>query len=708
MQTSTVSGLKSKSILLPLCTSGNHGPSFARLGRYQKEGRSAVYRHWKFLDKPLLEHLDPSAATAHEIFEASVKKYANARCLGHRPYDPVTKQYANNFVWNTYAELALRRKNFGAGVVELHKQAGVTEEKYGVGLWCQNRPEWQIADLGCQSQSLFTVSIYETLGPETTEYIINHATLNCVITSLVHIPTLLRLAPRIPTLKIIICLDPLEAGEQPGNSKAELLNALAVDTGISIHYIKDVEALGAKSGLPMKPPRPEDLITINYTSGTTGNPKGVVLTHANAAAATAAARVTGDTMSSDVLISYLPLAHIYQRVAEHGALSAGASIGYFRGDILGLVEDMKILRPTGFNSVPRLYNRFGSVLRAATLDAPGIKGAMGRHVIATKLASMKLPPGQATNKHFFWDRVFTPKVAANFGFQRCRGMVSGSAPIDPTLHQFLRAAFGSDFIQGYGLTESYAVGVAQSQDDFSSGNCGGFGIGMEGCLQSVPDMEYLVTDSPNPRGELLLRGTARFREYYRNEAETAKAITDDGWFRTGDIAEIDSMGRVKIVDRVKNVLKLAQGEYISPERIENVYLANTNILGQAYVHGDSTQSFLVAVFGVDPVAFAPFASGILKKTINAEDIEAVKAAAKDSKVRRAVVKELDKIGKKNKFNRYELVRKVHLEIEPFTIENELLTPTLKLKRPQTAKKFRAEIDQMYEEALAEEAPMAKL
>ena len=527
------------------------------------------------------------------------------------------------------------------------------------------------------SQSLFTVSIYDTLGPDTTEYIINHATLNCVITTLPHIPTLLKLASakRLPTLKLIISLDPLDAGEVAGTSKAALLNALAADVGIAVHYIKDVEALGAASKRPMNPPRPEDIITINYTSGTTGNPKGVVLTHANATAATASSRIITESQPTDVLISYLPLAHIYQRVAEHGALSVGAAIGYFHGDILGLVDDMKLLRPTGFNSVPRLYNRFGSAIRAATIDAPGMKGAIGRHVINGKLAAMKLPPGKASNKHAIYDRIYTPKIASAFGLQRARGMVSGSAPLDPTLHQFLRAAFGADIIQGYGLTETYAIGTAQLDGDLSSGNCGAMAASMECCLQSVPDMDYLVTDSPNPRGELLLRGNARFREYYRNDAETAKAIDEDGWFRTGDIAQIDSMGRISIVDRVKNVLKLAQGEYISPERIENVYMANSNLIAQAYVHGDSTQAFLVSVFGVDPVTFAPFCSGILKKTIDPTDLGAVKAAAKDMRVRKAVVKELDRIGKKSKFNSYEKVRAVHLEIEPFTIENELLTPT---------------------------------
>ncbi|RDL38258.1 uncharacterized protein BP5553_02598 [Venustampulla echinocandica] len=673
----------------------------------EREGRSPVYRHFRCINSPLISTIHPDIRTAHDSFEYSLKKKPNARCLGSRPYDAATKSFGK-YEWMSYAEVGVRRKNFGAGLVELHKKAGITDEKYGVGLWCQNRPEWQITDLGCMSQSLYSVSIYDTLGPDTTEYIINHASLACVVTSLVHVPALLKLAPRIPTLKLIVCMDPLDAGEQPGYSKKDLLNSLAADAGIAIHYLQDVEALGAASGRPMKAPAADDIITINYTSGTTGNPKGVVLKHANAVAAITVSRMVSDTDPSDVVISYLPLAHIYQRVTEHNALSANASIGYFRGDILGLVDDMKLLQPTGFNSVPRLFNRFGSAIRAATIDAPGMKGTIGRHVINAKLASMKLPPGQATNKHMLYDRFFTPKIRAAVGLTRARGMVTGSAPLDPTLHQFLRAAFGNDFIQGFGMTESYAVGLAQHHTDYSAGNCGGLAVAFEACLQSVPDMDYLVTDSPNPRGQLMLKGKSLFEEYYKNEVETKKAFTEDGWFQTGDIVEIDSMGRFTIIDRVKNVLKLAQGEYISPERIENVYLANSNLLTQGYVHGDSTQAFLVSVWGVDPVTFAPFASRVLKQNIDPTDLEAIKLAGKDIRVRKALLSDMDKIAKKNKFNSYERVRNVYLDIEPFTIENQLLTPTLKLKRPQTAKKFRQELDIMYEESLAEDSMKAKL
>ncbi|KAK7185522.1 hypothetical protein DPSP01_001863 [Paraphaeosphaeria sporulosa] len=667
----------------------------------QTEGRSAVYRHWRFADKPLLETLDPAIKTAHDGFEAAAARYPKNRCLGHRPYDPVTKIFGA-YVWQDYQTVQRRRKNFGAGLVHLHKQAGVTAQSYGVGLWCQNRPEWQITDLGCMSQRLYTVSLYETLGPDTVEYIINHAELNCVVTSLNHVVTLLKLKPRLPTLKLIVVMDPLSAGEQAGFSKSDLLNAMATDLGVSVQYIGDVEALGEKQPLPYNAPTPDDIVTINYTSGTTGDPKGVVLTHRAAQGGISSSMIMLGGTNDGVYASFLPLAHIYQRLGEHSALSTGSCIGYFHGNIAELVDDLKVLQPTLVAGVPRLYNRFGSAIKDATVQQAGARGALSRHVVSKKLAAIH-DKQNPSNTHMLYDRIWSKKVAAGLGLDRVRTMVTGSAPIDPSLLQFLRIVFSNNFSQGYGLTETYAIGVVQSEGDFSAGSCGGPAPCAEVCLLDVPDMEYSSMDKPYPRGELLMRSTTQFREYFRNPEETAKAVDADGWFHTGDICSVDELGRFKIIDRRKNVLKLAQGEYISPERIENVYLANCGWIATAYVHGDSHQAFLVAIFGVAPDMFPAFASKVLGEKIAVGDVEALKAALKHKKVEKAVLKELDRVGKKNKFNNYEKVKAVRLFLDPFTVDNQLLTPTLKLKRPQTAKAFRKELDDCYEEALAEEA-----
>ncbi|MCJ1303840.1 hypothetical protein MMC08_006651, partial [Hypocenomyce scalaris] len=466
----------------------------------EQEGRSKIYRDWRFQDR-LLATLDPKVTTGHELFEQVANRQPTSRCLGQRPYDPATTTFGP-YQWQDYQTVQRRRKNLGIGIVELHKQKGNTEEKYGVGLWCQNRPEWQITDLACMSQSLFTVSLYDTLGPSSTEYIINHASLACVVTSLPHIPTLLKMKPVLPSLRIIICLDTLDAGERQGYSKLSLLTAFADGLDVSLYSMDQVEALGASLvGANYNPPQASDIITINYTSGTTGPPKGVILTHSNAVAAASCSLITVFQSPSDVLCSYLPLAHIYARMTEHGALWAGAAIGYFHGDILSLVDDLKLLRPTAFTSVPRLYNRFGSAIRAATTAQSGVSGALARHIVSTKMASLKNPDDPSvTNKHAIYDRLWGRKVSSALGLERATSMVSGSAPLDPHLHQFLRVVFGNHFLQGYGLTETYGVGLGQLAGDLSAGNCGAVTPAMEACLASVPDMDYLVTDTPHPRG----------------------------------------------------------------------------------------------------------------------------------------------------------------------------------------------------------------
>ncbi|KAF2755598.1 acetyl-CoA synthetase-like protein [Pseudovirgaria hyperparasitica] len=674
----------------------------------EKPGYSPIYRHHRFTNG-LLTTFDPAIVNMHDAFENAANRVPRSRCLGSRAWDPVKKVFGP-YTWETYQTVQKRRRDFGSGLVDLLAAEGHVGEKFGIGLWCQNRPEWQITDLAALSQNLFTVSLYDTLGPDTTEYIINHAQLPLVATSVNHITALLKLKPRLPTLKIIVSLDVLSSGELPGESKLDVLNSMASELGVKIFDIKQVEALGEKNPKPYRIPSPEDPVTINYTSGTTGNPKGVLLTHKAAVAATCSSFMVTQSGNDDIICSFLPLAHIYQRLGENTALWGGAAIGYFHGNIVELVDDLKLLRPTAFSGVPRLFNRFGGAIKEATIEAPGFRGKLSRRAIDTKLASMARKD-KPTNKHFLYDRIWSKKVSAALGLERCHTVVSGSAPIDPSLQQLLRAVFANNFVQGYGLTESYAVSLVQMEGDYTASNCGCVMPTIEARLRDVPDMEYLSTDKPHARGELLLRGTSLFTEYYKNPEETAKAVDADGWFHTGDICAVDEIGRFRIIDRVKNVLKLAQGEYISPERIENVYLANCSWLATAYVHGDSHQAFLVAIFGIMPESFAAFAGKVLGTTIDPTDIAALKEAALNKKVERAAHAELEQVARKNKFNSWERVKGLRMFVEPFTVENQLLTPTLKLKRPQTAKMYRDTLDQLYEEALAEEAaskPKARL
>jgi long-chain acyl-CoA synthetase len=666
-----------------------------------KPDRTPVYRHHKSRDG-LLETLDPAVTTGHEMFEFAAQRFPHAPCLGYRPYDSA-KQSFGPYEWLDYETVRKRRSDLGAGLIELHSREGITGANYGVGLWCQNRPEWQLTDLACMSQSLYSVSLYETLGPDTSEYIIKHAELASVVCSLTHVPTLIKLKLRLPNLKFLVVLDPLEPAqnERPELSKQALLDKMAADVGLKIYSLDTVEKLGATLGKPNNPPRPSDPVTINYTSGTTGPPKGVLLTHAMCVAATSSSICSNSVGENGVVVSYMPLAHIFERLLEHTALWSGFRIGYFHGNILELVDDMKLLRPTVFASVPRLLNRFGGVIKASTVEQAGVKGALSRHVVRQKMANLNPSPrtngssAKPTYSHAIYDRIWSRKVAAALGLDRAKGVVSGAAPLDPSLQQFLRVAWSTRVFQGYGLTETYAIATSQPSNDFAVSTCGTVVPGQEACLLSVPDMDYTVEDKPHPRGELLLRGATTFKGYYKNPEETAKAFTEDGWFRTGDICSVDELGRFTIIDRRKNVLKLAQGEYLSPERIEGVYLAACSYLAQAFVHGDSHQVCLVAIFGIQPDVFAPFASKILGREISATDISALQSACEDPKVKAVVQKDLDNCGRRKKFAGYEKVKSFKLMIDPFTIDNDLLTPTLKLKRPIAAKRLKATLDELY-------------
>jgi len=213
-------------------------------------------------------------------------------------------------------------------------------------------------------------------------------------------------------------------------------------------------------------------------------------------------------------------------------------------------------------------------------------------------------------------------------------------------------------------------------------------------LIDVPNMGYTSEDKPHPRGELCVRGHNCFKSYYKDESNTANTIDKEGWLHTGDVVEIDKCGRVKIIDRVKNIMKLAQGEYVALEKIENSY-SSSPLISQIFVHGDSLQSFLLAIIVPDPVQLAAIASNVFGKKVAAGDIHMLSMACEDERVNEEVLASISKEAKRNRLNGFEVIKRIHLSMDPFTIENGTMTPTMKIRRHDAYAKFKTELDNLY-------------
>lgn len=259
----------------------------------------------------------------------------------------------------------------------------------------------------------------------------------------------------------------------------------------------------------------------------------------------------------------------------------------------------------------------------------------------------------------------------------------GSAPFSKNIANFLKIGLLADIREGYGMTENAACcTTCWPNDPSAGGTVGGPVPSAEVKLVDVPSLGYRVTDQPFPRGELLMRGGARFLGYYKDAEKTAEALdpeSEGGWLRTGDIATLDGQGRFRIVDRVKNIMKLAQGEYVALEHVENAYAA-VPLVAQLFVYGDGLQSYLVGVVVPDPVQLAELVHRVLRTRVSAEDGEALERYAREPRIVDAVLTEMDKERNVRKLKGFERIKRIHVTLDAFTVENDCLTPTLKVRR----------------------------
>ncbi|GJJ78967.1 long-chain acyl-CoA synthetase [Entomortierella parvispora] len=677
----------------------DHANQSYELPGTRRPGQTGIYRRKGYEDKLLtVPPSRPHIRTIYDSFQHGLRVSPNGPALGRRVYNPTTGTYGG-YEWQTYVQVNARITRFGSGLIKIHQDAhshpSITQ-RWSVGIWAINRSEWTIASEACSAYNLVSVGLYDTLGPEAVVYGINHSECSVIVTSVDHIASLLNDAAKMPGLKVIICMDTLDTTKAvPGTAAAgSILRTYAQDKGVLLYDWEEVEAVGRQCGRKHTPPSPSDVYTICYTSGTTGMPKGAILTHGNMTSVLASADVTTPMNSTDSLISFLPLPHVFGRVMEIFVFSAGGKIGYSTGDQLLLLEDIAHLKPTVFPAVPRLLNRVYAKICAATVDAPGLTGALARRGVATKLENLKAGKGFL---HPFWDRILFSKIKQALG-GNVRLILTASAPISAEILGFVRVAFCCEVIEAYGQTEGSGAATNTNPDETDAGHVGPPNACSEIKLVDVPELNYFATDKPYPRGEICVRGPGIIPGYLKDEAKTKETIDEEGWLHSGDIGIIGGNGTITVIDRKKNVFKLSQGEYIAAENIEGRYLSRVNFIQQLFIHGDSTESCLVAVLVPEPDMFAAFVNKTIEgSNLDMNDKAALKAICADPKATRAVLQELINAGKEIGLRGFEVPRAILLEPEPFTVENDLMTPTFKIKRHPVVQHYREKLTALYKD-----------
>jgi len=626
-----------------------------------------VRRKGLYSEKLVLKRFD-NISTCYESFQNSTTRFPQRPCLGTRALN-ADGTPASSYHFLTYQEVNEKVTNVASGMIHL----GISPKKH-VGIYSKNRAAWQISSEACHAQSFVSIALYDTLGEDSSLYIMNHGEIVCIFCSGEVLPKILAIAERCEHLKYIICFD---AVSDENRQKVAAWNLI-------IHTMDELEEIGKKNPVPHTPPTPTDLATIMYTSGTTGTPKGVMLTHYNVVGAMSG--VAGNFFQiseEDVLISYLPLAHILERVAELMFLQMGASIGFWQGNVLLLPDDLLVLQPTMMPAVPRVLDRFYDKVKAAIDSGSWLKRTLFQKAYAAKKYAQE--NGKTTS---VWDAIVFKKVKARLG-GRVRGMLSGGAPLRPEVHEFLRVAFDCPIIQGYGLTETCAAGTIQLPTDFTTRHIGPPLSCNEIKLESVPEMNYMADGNP-PSGEICIRGTNVSIGYYKAPDLTAEVFDADGWFHTGDIGKWNPNGTITIVDRKKNIFKLSQGEYVASENVEQ-QLNMCQFLSRIWVYGDSFQSSLVGVGVVDVPPLVAYAKQNGWPDASEKNIETL---IKDEKINKLILEDLEKTGKAAKLHGFEMVRAIHLVHQDFDVID-CVTPTMKLQRANLKKHFQSELDRMY-------------
>jgi long-chain acyl-CoA synthetase len=563
--------------------------------------------------------------------------------------------------WLTWRQVDERATAIAAGLAGL----GVRPEDR-VAILSGTRLEWVLADLGIMCAGAATTTVYPTTEPDDATFILNDSGSTVLIAE--DAAQVAKVTNAGTGLRHIVVID----GEAPGAiSLAELerqgIAALAGDPGLVDRIIEGIH--------------PDQLATLIYTSGTTGRPKGVELLHAGWCWEAVAQSDTGVMQEDDLQYLWLPLSHSFGKTLICGLTHAGLPT-YVDGRVDRLVEKLGLVRPTLMCAAPRVFEK---VYNAAVTGATAGGGAkakiftwavrVGRAAVRLEQAGRPVPAGLALRRRVA-DRLVFSKLRARLG-GRIRVLVSGAAPLSSQIAEFFAAA-GMPIHEGYGLTETSAANFVNRLGKVRIGTVG----------NPLGDLEVRIDSD----GEILVRGTPVMRGYRNLPDETSAAFTGDGYFRTGDIGELDDAGYLRITDRKKDLIKTSGGKYVAPSHLEGMFKAICPYTSQAVVIGQA-RNYCTMLVTLDPDAIVKWAVG---GPLDGRPYEEIAASPAAQEMVAAYVKQLNE-----KLNRWETVKKFVILPRDLSIEDGELTPSMKIKRRGVEKSFAGEIEAMYAGVLAE-------
>jgi long-subunit acyl-CoA synthetase (AMP-forming) len=559
-----------------------------------------------------------------------------ASTLGDRPAMVHRRDGAwRSISWAEYGRLTAAAAR---GLIGLGHRAGEP-----VAILSQNRFEWLVADVAAQRAAGVPVGVYPSLPPDQVAHVVGHAEASVVIAEDgAQLQKIRAIRAGLPKLRAVVVIDP-PSGE--ALREGELTLEYLIERG--------TETPAGDTALDerLKQVTPESLCTLIYTSGTTGPPKGVMLTHRNAAAAAGAVVRVVAARDDDVVVSYLPLSHIAERmVSLYACIQAGFTI-WFAESMAKVAEAIAEARPTLFFAVPRVWEKMRASVEAKVAAAPPLRKALFGAALESGTRAMHARERRAFAPHWAaagaaMDRLVGSKLRARLGLDRSRITVSGAAPINPALQEWF-GALGLPIVQVYGLSETTGVISLELPEAPRRASVG----------RPLPGTEVRIA----PDGEILSRGAQTFKGYFKEAAATREAIDAEGWFHTGDVGRLDADGYLWITDRKKDLIITAGGKNVAPQNIEKELLGIPG-LQQACVLGDRKPHLVALLY----------------------------AAEKD----RAAV-ETGLAALNGRLASYEQVKKWAWLPQEMTEQGGELTPSLKVKRKAVVEKYAGLIDSMY-------------